>query len=532
MKRFFKYLGRTILAILGLLLLIVFLLYLPPVQDFLLRKAERYAASHYDLEVRIGHFRLGFPFDLVLDDVYAGKTAGDTLVAAEAIRLRVNIDRIFRKELGPYDTKLRKNADGTQGFAITENLVLPTQADLKIGKRAIPIIMVPEGKLTITLDSTNVKFDGDYAALCTELQTVKDNLETSGRTFFDDIRGMTPLQYKQFIVDTYQANKKVIDKAAVSKACKTYARVQLDINYIGHLLSYKTYLSMSNMISKDSTAQKNLETPIDSASYFKGLSKMSILRSVNQRYYPYYCELDNKPLGIHIINDELSDNLIKANKYGKKLTSSNPFMPAPNTPLSEEELQTAKTEITCQPVLQLLLAKNEQVAQKAKADAEASKKLREEAAAKGTFSIIDIPEKLAAGKIIETLIAPYKGKTILIDFWNTWCMPCRAAMKSIKPIKEEMKDIVYIYIADATSPIDKWNEMIPDIHGIHTRISNPQSTELGKQYNFDAIPTYVIIDKQGHKIYQHTGFPGIEALKEALTNANKPKIRNYHPIHD
>lgn len=422
---------------------------------------------------------------------------------------------------GPYDTKLRKNADGTQGFAITENLVLPTQADLKIGKRAIPIIMVPEGKLTITLDSANVKFDGDYAALCTELQTVKDNLETSGRTFFDDIKGMTPLQYKQFIVDTYQANKKAIDKAAVSKACKTYARVQLDLNYIGHLLGYKTYLSMSNMISKDSTAQKNLETPIDSASFFKGLAQMSILRSVNQRYYPYYCELDYKPLGIHIINDELSDNLIKANKYGKKLTSSNPFMPAPNTPLSEEELQAAKTEITCQPVLQLLLAKNEQVAQKAKADAEASKKLREEAAAKGTFSIVDIPEKMAAGKIIETLIAPYKGKTILIDFWNTWCMPCRAAMKSIKPIKEEMKDIVYIYIADATSPIDKWNEMIPDIHGIHTRISNPQSTELGKQYNFDAIPTYVIIDKQGHKIYQHTGFPGIEALKEALTNANK-----------
>ena len=215
---------------------------------------------------------------------------------------------------GPYDTKLRKNADGTQGFAITENLVLPTQADLKIGKRAIPIIMVPEGKLTITLDSTNVKFDGDYAALCTELQTVKDNLETSGRTFFDDIRGMTPLQYKQIIVDTYQANKKAIDKAAVSKACKTYARVQLDINYIGHLLSYKTYLSMSNMISKDSTAQKNLETPIDSASFFKGLAQMSILRSVNQRYYPYYCELDNKPLGI-----------ATASEAKAQLVSSNPL---------------------------------------------------------------------------------------------------------------------------------------------------------------------------------------------------------------
>ena len=62
MKRFFKYLGRTILAILGLLLLIVFLLYLPPVQDFLLRKAERYAASHYDLESPDWAFPFGFSF--------------------------------------------------------------------------------------------------------------------------------------------------------------------------------------------------------------------------------------------------------------------------------------------------------------------------------------------------------------------------------------------------------------------------------------------------------------------------------------
>ena len=76
MKRFFKYLGRTILAILGLLLLIVFLLYLPPVQDFLLRKAERYAASHYDLEVRIGHFRLGFPFPQPPPNVSAGNPPG------------------------------------------------------------------------------------------------------------------------------------------------------------------------------------------------------------------------------------------------------------------------------------------------------------------------------------------------------------------------------------------------------------------------------------------------------------------------
>ena len=47
--------------------------------------------------------------------MYAGKTAGDTLVAAEAIRLRVNIDRIFRKELGIEQLGLRQVKFGLAG---------------------------------------------------------------------------------------------------------------------------------------------------------------------------------------------------------------------------------------------------------------------------------------------------------------------------------------------------------------------------------------------------------------------------------
>ncbi len=93
----------------------MFLLYLPPVQDFLLRKAERYAASHYDLKSGSGISVWVFLLIWFLDDVYAGKTAGDTLVAAEAIRLRVNIDRIFRKELGIEQLGLRQVKFGLAG---------------------------------------------------------------------------------------------------------------------------------------------------------------------------------------------------------------------------------------------------------------------------------------------------------------------------------------------------------------------------------------------------------------------------------
>lgn len=108
MRKVFKYLVRIILAIFLLLLLVVFLLYLPPVQNFLKNKAVDYVTSHYNMVVKVGHFRLGFPLDLVLEDVYAGPTATDTLVALESLKLKVGLGRIFKQQLSVDELSLRQ----------------------------------------------------------------------------------------------------------------------------------------------------------------------------------------------------------------------------------------------------------------------------------------------------------------------------------------------------------------------------------------------------------------------------------------
>lgn len=108
MKRIFKYLIRVVLAIICLLILVVFLFYLPPVQDYLRKRAVEYVAGHYDWDVKIGHFRLGFPLDLVLEDVYAGPSATDTLAALESLHLKVGLNRILRKELSVEELELKK----------------------------------------------------------------------------------------------------------------------------------------------------------------------------------------------------------------------------------------------------------------------------------------------------------------------------------------------------------------------------------------------------------------------------------------
>lgn len=421
---------------------------------------------------------------------------------------------------GPYNIKPQPKDDGTYEFSISENLYLPVNASLRIGKRNYSLILVPNGKLRLIIDSKSVHYDGDYAALNQEFSTISMWTNLSNGTFTEDIYGMTPLKYKEHVNHKYASDLKNINKSHTSKACKTYAKAILDMNYISTLNSVKFNLYMSNQIKKDTISQ-NDKTDIDSTSYFKEIKKMSILSSASQRYYPYLIDFANSWIYQYMKPDSFLQNLAKAQKYTKKLRTNNVFDPSPSCSLSEEDLQSLQTEIINEPIRQLLLARNEQAKQKIKANEETAKALRTKAQNNGKFSIVDIDKDLPAEKIIEKLIAPYKGKVILIDFWNTWCTPCRNAMNQIKPLKEEKNDVIYLYIANETSPIDKWNEMVPEIGGVHTRISTQQSNLLHKLYQFDAIPTYIIINKEGYKTYQKTAFPGIHILKKELEKASK-----------
>ena len=86
----------------------------------------------------------------------------------------------------------------------------------------------------------------------------------------------------------------------------------------------------------------------------------------------------------------------------------------------------------------------------------------------------------------------------------------------LKPVKEELRDVIYVYVADESSPEGKWKITIPDIHGIHYRITNEQSAALGKLYEYPGIPTYFVIDREGKLSYKVTGFPGAEKMREEL----------------
>lgn len=145
----------------------------------------------------------------------------------------------------------------------------------------------------------------------------------------------------------------------------------------------------------------------------------------------------------------------------------------------------------------------------------------ERAKASEKYVIAELDTLVSGADILPAIISQHQGNAVLVDFWTTWCGPCRKSMPAVNVLKQRMssKDVVYVYVTGPSSPKEVWKTAIAEINGIHYRLTQKQWEYLCNSYGITGIPGYLVISYDGKLQDRYVGFPGVDILQRDLLRA-------------
>lgn len=346
---------------------------------------------------------------------------------------------------------------------------------------------------------------------------------------FKDVATMNIDQFKQYWLDRREEGLKELDKYPhISDAYRKILVLNADMETAMQLMGYYVLeyaYRRANNIPRDSAAVGFVQ-PVITAEYYDFVPRLvpndpiglyasyysNIIRSLQ------YANISGQPLpeGIKEFPDNTADlaklmgtdkgilfDLIAAQRLARPIQEFKP--------LTDEELAQADK---ISPVIKNILAT---MNNKLKQTIEENKK--KSGYTVDRVNIADVP----AEELFNAITTPYRGKVVFVDFWATWCGPCRMAMQQSEPVKKEFegKDVVFLYLAGENSPKGAWEQMIPDIKGEHYRVTSDQWDFWGKKFGINGVPSYMVLAKDGTPVHFQVGFMGVEKMKEMIEDELK-----------
>lgn len=163
-RRMSKWLRVTLKGILALILAIIilpFLLYIPPVQTLVKDVACRVVKNSTGMQIEIGTFRLGFPLDILLEEVKIMPAPGDTMVTARKLVADVKLLPLLRLDVDLNKLQLEQaklrilSADSSMDMRIRAGLlrVAPgSGADIKKGHIDLRDAYLKDGNVSLLMD--------------------------------------------------------------------------------------------------------------------------------------------------------------------------------------------------------------------------------------------------------------------------------------------------------------------------------------------------------------------------------------------
>jgi len=113
------------------------------------------------------------------------------------------------------------------------------------------------------------------------------------------------------------------------------------------------------------------------------------------------------------------------------------------------------------------------------------------------------------------------GHFVLIEFWATWCGPCRHALPGLKQLASEYRDQVEVVSVNEDTDQSTWRSFI-DRNQMTWAQQYDNNHTVARRYGVSNFPTYILLDSHGKVITQVVGEDGARPLVDRLG----PEIRN------
>ena len=108
-------------------------------------------------------------------------------------------------------------------------------------------------------------------------------------------------------------------------------------------------------------------------------------------------------------------------------------------------------------------------------------------------------------------LSEYRGEVVMLNFWATWCGPCRQEMPLLDDLYNRYERVGFKLLGvniddNSQRAIDMMREL-----GVDFPILFDSSKDVSKLYEVNAMPVTVILDREGNVRYVHKGYkPGYE----------------------